>query len=306
MLTATTGSFSGSYLLRLSDEDLPGATSQTISLTVHGVVAAGVITINVPSGSQAQGAAGHALLSGVVPVEKTGAGTLVLDQANTVTASTTVQQGTLRLAHAAALAASPLHVSTNGTLSVAASLQTTLGGLQLAAGSLVDVGTGMITVTHGLATADLVSALQSGRGDGSWNGSSGITSSAVAAAVAQGVPSAVGWLDNGNGSVTFAYAAPGDSNLDWQVDILDAANFLASGKFDSGLAATWSEGDFTYDGLVDILDAADFLSAGLFDNGPYNTPSGAIAAVPEPNVLGVFGAGVGVVALIAARRKRAG
>jgi autotransporter-associated beta strand protein len=119
------------------------------------------------------------LLVGTTPVEKTGAGTLVLDQANTVTASTTVQQGILELAHAVALATSPVHVSTNTTLSVAPALQTTIGGLQLAAGGLVDVGTGMITVANGLLQSDLVTALQSGRADGSWTGSSCIQRPAI-------------------------------------------------------------------------------------------------------------------------------
>ena len=304
MFTATSGSFSGSYLLRLSDEDLPGATSQTISLTVRGVVAAGVITINVPSGVQTQAAAGRALLSGTIPVEKTGAGTLLVDQANTVTASTTIQQGAVRLAHAAALAVSPVLVSTSATLSVTPALQTTIGGLQVAAGGLVDVGTGMITVARGLSATDLVAAIETGRRGGSWTGSSGITSSAVAAAVALGVPSAVGWLDNGNGSVTFAFAAPGDTNLDWSVDILDASNFIAAGKFDTSLPATWGEGDFNYDRAVDILDAADFFSTGFYDAGAYNAASGSIAAVPEPNGLGMVSAGVGLAGLLAARRKR--
>jgi len=305
MFTATSGSFSGSYLLRLSDEDLPGATSQTISLTVRGVVAAGVITINVPSGTQTQTAAGRALLVGTTPAEKTGAGTLVLDQANTVTASTTVQQGILELSHAVALATSPVHVSTNATLSVASALQTTIGGLQLAAGGLVDVGTGMITVANGLLQSDLVTALQSGRADGSWAGASGITSSAAAMSIASSVPRSVGWRDNGDGSLAFGYAAQGDTNLDWSVDILDAGNFITGGKFDTSLPATWGEGDFNYDDAVDILDAAEFFAAGLYDAGPYNSATGTIAAVPEPNVLALAGVCVGFVGLMAARRNRA-
>jgi len=85
--------------------------------------------------------------------------------------------------------------------------------------------------------------------------------------------------------VTAAFAAPGDTNLDWQVDVLDASNFLSFGKFDSGLPATWLEGDFNYDGVVDVLDAADFFGTGLYDVGSYNAPAGAsgIAAVPEPS-----------------------
>jgi hypothetical protein len=119
----------------------------------------------------------------------------------------------------------------------------------------------------------MVAAILSGLGDGSWNGTSGITSSTAAANTAAGAPRAIGWLDNGGGSVTFAFAAPGDTNLDGLVDILDAANFLSGGKFDSGTPASWNQGDFTYDGFVDILDAASFLSTGLFDAGPYNTPA---------------------------------
>ena len=244
-----------------------------------------VITITVGSGTQTQTQAGYPLLSGPTPVVKTGAGTLLLDQANTLTGPTTIQQGTLRLAHASALAASQIVPLVGGTLAVEPLLQTTVGGLAANAGGLVDVGSGMITVAGGLSAADLVTAILTGFGDGTWNGGRGITSSVAAANLAASVPRAVGWLDNGAGSVTFAYAAPGDTNLDWQVDILDAANFLAGGRFDSGLPATWNEGDFTYDGVADILDAASFLSTGLFDAGGYNLPTSTatVAAVPEPS-----------------------
>jgi hypothetical protein len=154
----------------------------------------------------------------------------------------------------------------------------------------------------------MVAAIVSGLGDGTWNGTSGITSSVAAAS---GGDRTVGWLDNGDGSGTFAFAAAGDTNLDWQVDIIDAANFLAGGKFDSGAPATWNEGDFTYDGVVDILDAASFLSNGLFDAGSYNPPpgqAGAIAAVPEPTAWPLLAsaaiAAAGVCGTL--RRRRAG
>jgi hypothetical protein len=116
----------------------------------------------------------------------------------------------------------------------------------------------------------------------------------------------VGWLDNGDGSVTFAFAAAGDTNLDWQVDILDAANFLSGGKFDSGSPASWNEGDFTYDGVVDILDAASFLSTGLFDAGPYNAAPGTVAAVPEPAGVLAWAAVAAGTWLFSRRRERAG
>jgi hypothetical protein len=93
---------------------------------------------------------------------------------------------------------------------------------------------------------------------------------------AGGVLRTIGWNDNGDGSFTIGFTAPGDSNLDGQLDILDAANFLNGGRFDAGGNATWSTGDFNYDGAVDILDVADFLVGGNFDAGPL--PSAPAAA----------------------------
>ena len=186
-----------------------------------------------------------------------------------------------------------------GTVTLSAGLRTTVGGLAARAGGLTDVGSGMVTVVGGLSVADMVMALQTGHGDGSWTGGSGITSTAAATALAQSIPRTVGWLDNGDGSVSFAFAAPGDTNLDWNIDILDAANFLSSGKFDTGTPATWHDGDFSYDGLVDILDAADLLATGLFNAGDYNRQSamvGGAIAVPEPSCLGIMAAVAVVVA----------
>jgi autotransporter-associated beta strand protein len=260
------------------------------------------ITINVASGTQTQTQAGYPALSGSTPVFKTGTGTLVVDQANTLTGSTTVQGGRLQLATGAALAASRIVPLAGGTVTLSPYLQTTVGGLAANAGGLTDVGSGMVTVAAGLSAGDMVTAIVTGLGDGSWNGTSGITSSVAATS---GGDRTVGWLDNGDGSVTFAFAAAGDTNLDWQVDIIDAANFLAGGKFDSGSPASWNEGDFTYDGVVDILDAASFLSNGLFDAGPYNPPAGqagAIAAVPEPTGVVLAAGGIVAAAVFAARR----
>jgi fibronectin-binding autotransporter adhesin len=254
-----------------------------------------VIMINVASGTQTQTAAGYPLLSGSTPVVKTGAGTLVVDQANTLTGSTSVQQGTLQLANGSALGSSTVIPVAGGIVSLTPYLQTTVGGLAPNAGGLVDLGSGLVTVASGLSPADLVTAIVAGRADGSWTGTSGITSSVAASDVALSIPRSVGWLDNGDGSVTAAFAAPGDTNLDWQVDVLDASNFLSFGKFDSGLPAAWQEGDFNYDGVVDVLDAADFFGTGLYDAGSYNPPAGAagaIAAVPEPSAVSlaaVFG-----------------
>jgi autotransporter-associated beta strand protein len=244
------------------------------------------------------------VISGSGAISKQGAGTLTLAGPNTFTGPTTIQQGTLKLAHASTLSASKITPVVGGNLSLSPFLQTTVGGLNPNAGGLVDVGTGMITVVNGLTPVALVTAIVAGRGDGSWNGTSGVTSSVAAADVASSIPRAVGWLDNGDGSVSAAFAANGDTNIDSSVDILDASNFLSFGKFDKGLPATWIEGDFNFDNVVDVLDAADFFNTGLYDTGNYNTPPGSIAAVPEPSVLGLVGIGVGIAGLMVMRRKR--
>ena len=287
--TATngTGGFSNSYG---SGTFSIAQSGNDLNLVFTHGAAPSVITINVASGTQTQTAAGYPLLSGSTPVLKTGAGTLVVDQANTLTGSTTVQAGRLQLADGAALASSSIVPLAGGTVTLTPYLQTSVGGLAASAGGLTDVGSGMVIVAAGLSAADMVSAIVTGMGDGSWNGTSGITSSVAATS---GGDRTVGWLDNGDGSVTFAFAAAGDTNLDWQVDIIDAANFLAGGKFDTGSPASWNEGDFTYDGVVDILDAASFLSNGLFDAGSYNPPPGqaaGIAAVPEPSTFALLAA----------------
>jgi len=239
-------------------------------------------TITVASASQTQTQAGYPMLSGATPVVKTGAGALVVNQPNTLTGSTTVQAGALQLAHGAALASSRIVPVAGGRVTLPPGLSTTVGSLDTNAGGLTDVGNGLMTVVAGLPTPLLRQALAAGRGNGSWTGTAGITSTAAASALAQSIPRTVGWLDNGDGSVTFAFVAAGDSNLDWTVDVLDAANFLAGGAFDSGQPASWNEGDFGYDGVVDILDAAEFLATGLFDVRPYNSPVAAVANASDP------------------------
>jgi hypothetical protein len=213
----------------------------------------------------------------------------------------------LQLASGAALPSGRLVPVAGGTVTLSPGLMTTVGGLEPNQGGLTDVGSGLITVAAGLTAADMLVALNSGRGDGSWNGTTGITSSKAQADQAASIPRTVGWLDNGDGSMTFAYAAPGDTNIDWSVDILDAGNFLTLGKFDTGEPATWQEGDFNYDGVVDVLDAADFFNTGLYDAGSYNPPpglSGGVAAVPEPTSLAMLTGSALVAGFAAYRRSR--
>ena len=281
----------------------PGTLDEK-SLTFSGDVNVGTAsrTLAVDVGSRVAGkyVAFNGSMSGGGSLTKTGSGTLILGGSNSYAGSLTVQAGRLQLANVAAAAAATVAPLAGGTVTLSPALQTTLGGLSPNAGGIMDVGNGMVTVTAGLSAADMLVALLAGRGDGSWNGTSGITSSVAASSAGE---RSVGWLDNGDGTVTFGFAAPGDTNLDWQVDILDASNFLAGGKFDSGTPASWNEGDFTYDGFVDILDAASFLSNGLFDAGFYNGvgQAGTVTAVPEPSG-GLTGGLVAAVVVLLRRR----
>ncbi len=238
--------------------------------------------------------------TGPVTINSTGSGKVTLSgPASTYSGATTVQAGGLQLGAGTPAGTSTITPLAGGTLSLSPYAITTVGGLAPNAGGLTDVGSGKVTVSAGLSAADMVTALVTGRGDGSWTGTSGIASSTAAAS---GGNRTVGWLDNGDGSVAFAFAAAGDTNLDWQIDVLDVAAFLGAGKFNSDDPGTWSQGDFNYDGVVNVLDAASFITTGLYDQGVYNPPPvalGAVAAVPEPTC---FAAAASLAAAFVLRR----
>jgi len=244
------------------------------------------VSFAIASGRRTQFEEGYRSILLASSVTKSGTGTLVLDGANSHTGPTTVTGGVLEIADSQAAASSTVEAAVGGRVVVAAGVTPTLGGLNPSAGGTFDVGASTATVTAGLSPEALVAALLSARDAGvAWAGP-GITSSVVAADVAGGLSRAVGWLDNGDGSVTFGYAAPGDSNLDGMIDLTDVGDFLGGGKFDTGLQGTWSSGDYNYDGVVDIVDVSEYLGVDLLDAGPY-VPApgglGAVATVPEPS-----------------------
>ncbi len=231
-------------------------------------------------------------------------GWLRLSGSNTFSGTTTVRAGTLEITTTRGLAASPIRLLAGGTLAASGT-----GGLAVMAlsleGGLVDLGAGRLTIAAGgIAEADLKAVLADGRGAGGWNGSMGIRSSAIAAAVAAGLPRSLGWLENGDGSFTIAPAAPGDTNLDGTVDVLDAAAFASAIRYDTGAGASWATGDFNFDGLSDILDLSDMLGGGLYDAGAYQSTGAALVAVPEPAGFGVGGAVLLAISLAGGRARR--
>jgi hypothetical protein len=145
--------------------------------------------------------------------------------------------------------------------------------LVLASGGLLDFGAGKLTTRSGLNRTSILAAINAGKGDGSWNGTAGFTSTVAASTPGR----TLGWMDNG-GSYTVGFAAPGDSNLDGLVDIQDIAALLTQGKYETGLAADWSEGDNNHDGVVDITDITGILATDVYDTGSY-LPASQSAAV---------------------------
>ena len=145
-----------------------------------------------------------------------------------------------------------------------------------------------------------------GRNEGAWDGATGITSSAAAGMADR----AVGWIDNGDGSFRFGFAAAGDLDMNGLVDLDDVIAFVGGGLYDTGSPAVWAQGDYDYNGIVDLDDVIAFVSGGLYDTGPYNQPvggmsllgfgddpslmSGGFAAVPEPAGSVLLAAGLAV------------
>ena len=198
---------------------------------------------------------------------------------------TTVLEGTLELSNAAALSYSKKVVPlSGGTLALSPDLHAVVKELGVNYGGMIDVGSGYLTVTGSLSATDLVNAIRIGRGeDGSWSGKCGITSSVVAGEVAQGVSRSIGWLQNGDNSITFGYAASGDLTLDGIVDIMDITAFIAAGRYDSGVAASWGEGDMDYSGFVDFDDVFAIVAAGLIGQDPYRSSlSNSVVASASP------------------------
>lgn len=287
---------------------LPSTVASDWAAAVAGVPPPPTITLDVAAATQTQAQAARPRLNGRLNLLKTGSGTLVIDRTNTLSGTVGVNAGEVRLTVGTALGSATLAPAPGATVTLTPGLSAMVGGIDLEAGGLVDLADGALAIANAPSVRDVVDALVVGRGNGLGIGT-GIVSNWAEAAGAAGVPRTIGWLEDGRGGLTVAFAAPGDANLDGRIDILDAAGFLAAGRFDAGGTAAWSEGDFTYDGLVDILDAGGFLAASLFDLGPYRSESGGIAAVPVPEPKGWLWAtvaGVGALAHLRSRTWRRG
>jgi autotransporter-associated beta strand protein len=212
---------------------------------------------------------------------KSGTGSLILDRANVHTGGIVVQAGNLIVRNTQALGAGRLWVKPGASVLFEVGHETvTVSSLTLESGGAIDIGYGQLSIDPlGCILADVQGWLRTGYRTGFESGPD-IRSRFASASSGR----TVGYTVNWDGSITVGYAAMGDTNLSGDVDILDMANLLSSGKFDSGDTATWPEGDFNYDGLLDVLDLADFFTTNLFNRGSYRFTAEVSAALSPQSI----------------------
>jgi len=158
-----------------------------------------------------------------------------------------------------------------------------LGGVFIAAGGLLDLAnsTLVINFTGSDPASALRGDLQSAYNQGAWTGTSGLTSSVVAAQFAankgtSGGIWSIGYAD-GNADGAVGGAGPNqivisaqlvaDANEDGKVDFDD---LLTLAQNLGSTAADWVHGDFNFDGVVDFNDLLLFAQNNGKTNG--NTP----------------------------------
>ena len=272
----------------VADTSLPGSPTATATYTLM----TGIVTA---AGETVTDSVVH---SGGYELVKLGTGTLVLDKANSHTGGVTVEAGTIVIRNGAALGTGIVRVKAGAAIVIDPAAGHVIGGrLVVEPGGRVDIGTGRLTISTGMTVPRILDLLTTARGSGAWTSSAGLGSSAVAAAMSQGLPRTLGWRANEDGSFTVAYAAPGDTNLDNVVDVLDVANYLSSGNYGTDKFSTWMDGDANYDGLLDVIDVASILATGLFDSGDYQSEAVAsTASLPLADALAAEAAGTSAAA----------
>lgn len=163
MAAAALGSFEGTFTLNLSDENLPGATAQSLSINVRGTVS-GDLTVGAGQTRTESNA-----ITGAGALVKQGAGTLVLSASNTFTGPTTISDGVLALDGSGSLAGTTAIFIANGAkFDVSARINVfTVEAPQILAGS----GTveGDVAVSGTISPGNSPGTLVITNGDLTWN-----------------------------------------------------------------------------------------------------------------------------------------
>jgi autotransporter-associated beta strand protein len=300
------GSHVGGYTLAVSDEKIPGASGQILSVTMRGtVVTAGPVdrVFDVPAGEVV---VADPAPSGDGRLLKRGEGTLVLGGPSGMAGGTVVEAGTLLATAAASLGGPLLEVADDARLALDA-VALDVARLQLGETAAIDLGTGRLSIDAGGITADrLRAALLDGRAGGTWDGPFGIGSSSAPSLDGAG-GFAVGSVINADGSAVVAWASLGDADLDGAVTTADVNAMLTGGLLNTGIAgALWQQGDFDYDGVVTTADVNLLLTTGRLNTGPYVTSPTAMQSVPEPSAVGLGLAGMAAALIARGARSRRG
>ncbi len=208
---------------------------------------------------------------------KRGDGVLVLDGANRHTGGTVVESGLVVVRDALALAGGPLEIRSGGEVRLDVGLATVpLSRLWMAPGASVDLGTGGLIVAAGGADAMMLAdQLHAGRAGGTWQGASGIRS--TAAAMLPG-SRGIGSATDPDGSTVLIWTALGDLDLDRDMDSFDLVRMNAGGRYATDQAAGWAQGDADSNGRADVFDLVAMTGAGTFGRGMIVPPAAITAA----------------------------
>ena len=195
-----------------------------------------------------------------------GPGRVVLDGTNRHTGGTRIESGQLLLRNPFGLGSGGTVIESGAGLILDIGFATaTIDGLALSGSAAVDLGTGGLVVLGGADEPTVREWILAGRTAAS---GSGIRSSAVTDA-----SRTIGYAVTASGTATMVFTAPGDLDLDGDVDVLDLIRLQSAGRFGTGLPAGWSQGDVDYDGRADVFDLVSIAAAGAYGAGSI-VPSG--------------------------------
>jgi hypothetical protein len=80
--------------------------------------------------------------------------------------------------------------------------------------------------------------------------------------------------------------APGDANLDGQVDVFDMVAITSEGAYGNGIATGWAGGDFNGDAVANVFDLVMVASGGLYGKGRYVVGTQPLPATAVDGAMG--------------------